>query len=61
MKEIFIIVIVFIIVCIASVIIGWLAGYDFDTRNGVVAMWAFFTIYIAGMASSLAAIIQYRM
>ena len=40
----------FLAVLLASALIGWLGGYDFDYRSGGVAIWALFTLVLALLA-----------
>ena len=40
----------FLAVLLASALIGWLGGYDFDYRSGGVAIWALITLVLALLA-----------
>jgi hypothetical protein len=34
----------------ASLLIGWLSGFNFDSRSAGVGLWAGFTLVLAGIA-----------
>ena len=40
-------IISFLAVCILSACLGWIAGYNFDSRGGGVAIWILFTLLCA--------------
>ena len=41
-------------VCALSALVAWLGGYDFDERNGGVALWAAATVVMAVALGGLA-------
>ena len=36
-----------VLLILASAVVGWLCGYDFDTRTPPVGIWCFMTLYAA--------------
>jgi hypothetical protein len=50
MKKILLSVAALVAICLLSVLIAWLGGYNFDRRGYDVAMWSVLTLCIAAWA-----------